>query len=380
MVVRPRVFVSSVVKDFEEYREAARQGIEDAGGEPVLVNEDFPAMPDSSRNACLDGVDSSDIYIVIVGERGGWKTPSGKLVVEEEYEQARKRKKTILAFIQNAKRDEDAERLVNNLSDYIDGLFRLMFNSAAELRNQVSGALSPIVVRFNNRPVEVAMLQEKLRERYAIPNETRLRFVLSPERDEEVIDVITLDSPSLKQDLFEMGHANNVSLFSYEHSKSSEVQVDSLVIHQRDSSGRRNENKVVRLEISSGGSITIDMNVTGRINRGSLHGMGEAYVIVESDVIECLQSSFAFANAFYNKFDPYKRHQRFFYNSALSEIDYKKLVAEYKEKSSITFSHQEKEVMPAFDKSRTIGREDLTMPDTEINGTMIMFRRRLNKQ
>lgn len=36
----PRVFVSSVVEGFEDYREAAREGIEAAGGEPVLVNED----------------------------------------------------------------------------------------------------------------------------------------------------------------------------------------------------------------------------------------------------------------------------------------------------------------------------------------------------
>lgn len=68
---RPRVFVSSVVKGFEEYREAARRGIEAAGGEPVLVNEDFPAQPDSPRNACLDAVDSCDIYLAIIGDRGG---------------------------------------------------------------------------------------------------------------------------------------------------------------------------------------------------------------------------------------------------------------------------------------------------------------------
>jgi hypothetical protein len=40
---RSRVFVSSVVEGFAEYRQAARSGIEQAGGEAVLVNEDFPA-------------------------------------------------------------------------------------------------------------------------------------------------------------------------------------------------------------------------------------------------------------------------------------------------------------------------------------------------
>lgn len=378
-MIRPRVFVSSVIKDFGEYRQAARQEIEDAGGEPILVNEDFPALATSSRNACLDGVDSSDIYIVIVGERGGWKTPSGKLVVEEEYEQARKRKKPILAFIQNIKRDADAERFISILSDYIDGVFRPTFNTVAELCSQISAALTPVIRQYNNRPTEMVMIQDKLNEQYTILNEARLRFILAPEREEEVIDVVTLDSPGLKRMLFELGHTSEVGLFSYEHPKTSEVKIDSLIIHQRDSSGRRRDDKVVRLEISSGGSITIDTNITGRVNRGSLHGLGEGFVIVESDIVECLQSSFAFANSFYNKLDLYKRHQRFFYNSALGEIGHRKLVAEYKEKSSITFSNEETGVVPAFDKPRVISREDLSKPDSEVSGTMVMFRRRLNR-
>jgi hypothetical protein len=378
-MLRPRVFVSSVVKDFEEYREAVRKGVEDVGGEPVLVNEDFPALSASSRNACLDGVDSSDIYVVIIGERGGWKTPSGKLVVEEEYEQARKRKKPTLAFIQNVKRDAEAERFVNVLSDYIDGVFRPLFDDAAKLRGLVAAALEPVIRQYNNRPMEMAMIQDKLRERDSMLNEARLRFVLAPEREEEVIDVVTLDSPSLRRTLFEIGHAREVGLFLYEYSKTFEVKIDSLIIFQAALSGHKRNDKMVKLEISSGGFITIDTNVTGRVNRESLHGIGEAYAIVESDVIESLQSNFAFANAFYNQFDPYKRHQRFFYNSALGEIGHRKLVAEFKEKSTITFTNKESGVTPAFDNPRLVTRDELIKPDNEISGTMTMFRRRLKQ-
>lgn len=82
-MAEPRVFVSSVIDGFQPYREAARKGIKAAGGEPVLVNEDFPSLPKSFRNACLDAVVSSDIYLAIIGERAGWRAPSGKLVVVE---------------------------------------------------------------------------------------------------------------------------------------------------------------------------------------------------------------------------------------------------------------------------------------------------------
>ena len=64
-----RVFVSSVMKGFKEYREAARSAITVAGGTAVLV-EDFPSLSSSPRNACLDGVRSCDAIAVIIGSRG----------------------------------------------------------------------------------------------------------------------------------------------------------------------------------------------------------------------------------------------------------------------------------------------------------------------
>ena len=82
--MRARVFVSSVVDGFETFRQSAREGILAAGGEPVLVNEDFPSLSLSPRNACLDAVESSDVVVSIIGAWGGWTTPSGKLVVDEE--------------------------------------------------------------------------------------------------------------------------------------------------------------------------------------------------------------------------------------------------------------------------------------------------------
>ena len=55
---RPRVFVSSVTTSYEEYREAARAGIRRANCDAVLA-EDFAAQSSSSRNACIDGVQSA---------------------------------------------------------------------------------------------------------------------------------------------------------------------------------------------------------------------------------------------------------------------------------------------------------------------------------
>jgi hypothetical protein len=151
---RPRVFVSSVIEGFAEYRKAARAGIDQAGCEAVLVNEDFPSQASSSRNTCLDGIDSCDIFLLVIGGRGGWKTPSGRLVVEEEFEHARARKLPVLVFLEDVSRDADAQRLAKSLSDYVDGHFRVTFTGAAALARQIERSLRAITDTRNNEPMD----------------------------------------------------------------------------------------------------------------------------------------------------------------------------------------------------------------------------------
>src|SRR5687768_5665386 len=118
--VKPRVFVSSVIEGYREMREAARRGILAADCEPVL-GEDFPSLADSPRNACFDAVESCDAIVTVVGHRGGFRAPSGKLVVEEEYDHARSSGLQRFLFLQEMDRDPEAERLAARLSDYVTG-------------------------------------------------------------------------------------------------------------------------------------------------------------------------------------------------------------------------------------------------------------------
>src|SRR5688572_3090062 len=124
--MKPRAFVSSVMEGYGDHRRAAREAVIACDGEPVLV-EDFPARDQSPRTACLDGVQSSDVLIMIVAQRGGWRTPSGKLAVEEEFEEARRRGKRIFVFIEDGPRDRDAQQLADQLSNYVDGQLRPTF-------------------------------------------------------------------------------------------------------------------------------------------------------------------------------------------------------------------------------------------------------------
>lgn len=374
--MRPRVFVSSVMINFSDYREAARKAILAAGGDPVLI-EDYPSLPMSSRTACLDGVASCDVYIVIIGKRGGWITPSGKLVVEEEYEEARKKKLIVLAFIQNIEHDQDAKRFIDLISDYVDGVYRPTFDSISDLESLVEKALLPIIQQLKEPKMHSATIHEMLKKSSTIYNEAILRFVIAPERVEEIIDPVSLESKEIKQQLFEIGHSSKVNLFSYERSKDTKIQIDEIIIAQSDEVHRRDGVDEVRLEINTKGAILIDINVSGRRKEDGYDNLSSSLAILEDDIYISMEKCFAFIDAFFKLRDPYKRYNRFIYNSALKNIGYRTILKELPRHGSYTMGQHSDEIVVAFDKPRLITRSDIENNKNEITAVITLFRRRL---
>jgi hypothetical protein len=195
---RPRVFVSSVIDHFDAYRVAAKSAVESVGGEAILVNEDFPSKRDSSRNTCLDAVGSPDLFVLIIGARGGWRAPSGKLVVEEEFEEARNRRLPALVFIEDVEHDPDADALIKRVSDYVDGYFRVGFRGSEGLARELSRALQPIIEAAKMPVAFSEELPKYFQQFRKIGDQTTLRFVLVPERREEIVDPVRLGSEGLR--------------------------------------------------------------------------------------------------------------------------------------------------------------------------------------
>lgn len=375
--MQPRVFVSSVIDGFAEYREAARRGIINAGGEPVLV-EYFPSLALSPRNVCLDGVVSCDVFVVIVGNRGGSVSPSGRLVVEEEYEEARRRKIHILAFIQNTKQDKLAESLAGKLSDYVDGGFRQTFVTPDDLQKQIEKALKPIIRDYSNPKANMDMLNEKLSNSYEIRGETVMRLVLVPERIEEFIDPVDLESPELRNQILQIGHSPQVQLFSYERSKKTEIEVNSIIILQSEESRHQQFVDEVRLELTTEGLSIVDTNVTNCVARDRLQEMYCSMVILEDDIVGKLNKCFAFIRDFFETKDRFKRYNRFLYNVALSGIGHRTLISKPPQgNSSYSMNNYGNKVIITFDKPRLITRECFVKPEKEIDAVLTILRRRM---
>ncbi len=105
-MVAQKVFISSVRQGLEDERDALPPLIRAIGHVPRRF-EDFTAQPVASREACLQGVEEADIYLLLLGQQYGEPIfDSGLSPTEEEWVVARRRGIPILVF---RKRDVDME-------------------------------------------------------------------------------------------------------------------------------------------------------------------------------------------------------------------------------------------------------------------------------
>jgi hypothetical protein len=368
-----RVFVSSVIDGFHEFRDAAGRGIERAGGEAVLVNEHQPATDRSSRNACLDAVESCDLYVVLLGARGGWIAPSGKLVVQEEYEHARKHKLPTLVFIQSVARDSDSERLVTLVSDYTDGAFRRTFSTPGDLEREIEKAVRRESKTMSLPTTPPDAVTRRLTARGRTRNEPILRVVIAPERSEEVITPMSIESAQFGKAVYAIGHAGDPSIFSYSQPKTSRVEGGALIVEQSDPNGRRDSAQYVRLSLDENGIIEVEASVAKQ--RGD-NTFASSMVVFAADIASTLTTIFAFSAALFDQIDPHKRHQRFLYGASLLELGYRQITRDETPKSSYGMAMgRGDEPLAAFEGTRTLSREDLAAPADEIARTVTMLER-----
>lgn len=371
--MKPRVFVSSVIKGFEEMREAARRGIEKAGCEPVLVNEDFPALPDSPRNASLDGVDSSDIYLVLVGSRGGSRAPSGKTVVEEEFARARLKKLPVLVFLQNIQRDSDAERLATQLSDLIEGQFRKSFETAEELTKLVAHAVQSRARGMEAAVVDPESIVAELTRSNIPESQASLRFVLAPERDEEVIDLVALESSDLTHRVYRIAHDPKVGLYSYSAPKE-QGRTREGVSFAQSTPGFRKEAPDTHVEIRPNGRLLIDIELTNSPVQSDSFWSG--LVVTEQRVTEALRACFAFSAEFFDSYDRQVRHARLLYAISMVNPRGRQLVPQTPGNQLSGASFPRRGTSLIAERPRIVSRDDLRNPDGEIERILVLMRRR----
>ncbi|MEL7781589.1 DUF4062 domain-containing protein [Citromicrobium bathyomarinum] len=167
-----KIFVSSVMNGFEEFREAAFAAIRSLDHDIVRA-EDFPASTSSSRVACLQGVREAELVVLILGERYGWSdTRSGLSPTHEEYREAVTDGK-LIPFVQTGVDREPAQQsFVDEVEDYDTGMHRgRTFATAEDLRTEITRAISRHQLSAATSPVDVPAMVRTARD--LIPEEER---------------------------------------------------------------------------------------------------------------------------------------------------------------------------------------------------------------
>jgi hypothetical protein len=159
-----KIFISSVRHGLEAERDAL-PGLIIALGHEAIRFEDFTAQPVPSREACLRGVEESDVYLLLIG--GSYGDPvfdTGLSPTEEEWNVARRRGLPILVFRKRGvELEHEQQAFVGRVEEFTGGRFRAAFNDTAGLQTEVVRAISEL--RAVGEPLKWSSLEQD----YAAP-------------------------------------------------------------------------------------------------------------------------------------------------------------------------------------------------------------------
>lgn len=189
------VFISSVISGFEEYRQAAKEAVELLDHRPVM-SEYLAARPYSSNVACINEVEQSDTYILILGSKYGSETDEGISVTHAEFRAAQTANRPILAFVQQCEMEPKEVAFKEEVEAYQGGVFRASFATAQELKDQVIRALRQLetmsqAVSEEEFKGRIDAVLGDFRDDWNDDPELILTFLPQPER---MVDIVGLEA------------------------------------------------------------------------------------------------------------------------------------------------------------------------------------------
>lgn len=373
MTVRPQCFISSVIEGFEAFREAARNGVLEAGWEPVRINEVVAASEESSRNLCIDAAKRADgLVLILAAHRDSWVAPSGRTVVEEEYRAAREAKRSVFVFIQDGNLGPEAARFARELTDYTRGHFIVRFKTPDQLRVAISSALTSRGGTHLPLAPSPPNFLAGYDSRTVGGHEPIARICLTPIRREVVFRPAELAAPELGNRLIRL--AFDANLFDVRAGSGTEVTGDILRLFQPPDS-RTLPTREVR--ISCSGDIILSGQV-GRNAQGDVEAiMHRAFALTEEDLEDEFSRQMSFAGTFYETYDPYRRFDQLRMMAGVLRVGSRKLLRQsslLSKKSGFNIRLDASDVVAYGDSSHIISRLDLLNNQEEIADLMALLR------
>lgn len=157
-----RVFISSVMRGFEAHRQAAIASVRLLGHHPIVA-EDFGASNESPQAACLQGVRSADVTVLLLGQRYGALQRSGRSATHEEYEEARRCGPVLVFIEEGVDREAGEETLVEEVEEWSRGLMTARYRRTEDLGQLVARGLRDLEVSMAANPADAHAVEERAR-------------------------------------------------------------------------------------------------------------------------------------------------------------------------------------------------------------------------
>jgi hypothetical protein len=143
-----RIFISSVRQGLEVERDSLPGLITALGHTPVRF-EDFSPQAVPSRQACLDGVASCDVYLLLLGPKYGYQFPeTGQSATHDEFVAAQQAGLQRVVFRKlNVPFDPEQEQFARQIGDYGTGVFYGSYTDAIDLQAKVAAAIRGLEAR-----------------------------------------------------------------------------------------------------------------------------------------------------------------------------------------------------------------------------------------
>jgi len=135
-----KVFISSVVRGMEPFREAAEKGARSLGHQ-VLRSENLGVLAESSQQACLRDVRQAEAVILLFGASYGAQQASGLSATHEEYREARERCPVLVFVQQDVEREAALDEFLQEVRAWESGHVTGRYREEEELRESVIRAL-----------------------------------------------------------------------------------------------------------------------------------------------------------------------------------------------------------------------------------------------
>lgn len=285
-----KVFISSLIGGYEPFRQAARDAVASLGHEPVMA-EDFRAQANSPQVACLQGLRSAELVVLILVDRYGTPQPgSGMSPTHEEYLEARGAK-PILLFVQEGVDAEPRQaELLRDAQDWQSGQFREGFRDAEQLRKLITRAIHGYVVSHASAPLDVSALAREAeamlvdRDRNRGHADPMLQFAIAAGPSQQLLRPAELEDDALADAIQQRAMFGSPRLFDREARSQRQIEGDALVLEQDGGA---------RISLNERGRIALRLPLE-RASRQS-RGFGFMPSIIQESVVRELANAIAFS-------------------------------------------------------------------------------------